>query len=159
MTISLEITLPGTIPSGTTVKAYPMSAVPDVLRAPVGASVAEGETAGQKVTLAGLEENVQYLIGAEVNGRWRYVHVTAGNPIAASILRSDQNAAISGDWGFRGKIGFFGTAPVAKPAALSAVSAEAIDAVYGEQEKKVLESLKKRSEELETKLKALGLLS
>lgn len=57
------------------------------------------------------------------------------------------------------KAGFFGTAPTTKPTALTAANAETVDNTYGEPEAKTITNLRTRVNELEEKLKSLGLLA
>lgn len=85
---------------------------------------------------------------------------------APNVIKTDDTLHVVGNSFWDGelihrgsKVGFYNFAPISKPTALTAPSAEVIDATYGEPEQKVLENLKKRSEELESKLKALGLLT
>lgn len=56
-------------------------------------------------------------------------------------------------------IGFFAGAPVAKAAALTAVDATAIDAVYGAVEEAVLNNVRSRVNDLESRLQAYTLLA
>lgn len=58
-----------------------------------------------------------------------------------------------------GKLGFFGTTAVTKPTALTAADASTVDSTYGAEESTVINNLRTRLNELETKLKALGLLT
>lgn len=58
-----------------------------------------------------------------------------------------------------GKAGFYGTTPITKPAALTAPDASTVDGTYGAEEAAVLANVRTRVNELETKLKALGLIS
>lgn len=55
--------------------------------------------------------------------------------------------------------GFFGKAPTTKPSALTAATSETIDGTYGEQEKKTIENLRTRVNDLESRLQGIGLLS
>lgn len=57
-----------------------------------------------------------------------------------------------------GKVGFYGTAPIAKATALTTANNETVDNTYGEPEAKTITNLRTRVNELETKLKAYGLL-
>lgn len=57
------------------------------------------------------------------------------------------------------KVGFYNVAAIAKPTALTPADATAVDALYGEAEQKVIENLRTRVNELDTKIKALGLLT
>jgi hypothetical protein len=61
--------------------------------------------------------------------------------------------------GTGGKAGFFGKTPVTKPTAMTASDASVVDATYGAQEQAVITNLRTRVDEMETKLKALGLLT
>ncbi len=56
-------------------------------------------------------------------------------------------------------VGFYGTAPTTKPAALTAADASTVDGTYGAEEAAVIANLRTRLGELETKLQSLGLLS
>jgi len=56
-------------------------------------------------------------------------------------------------------IGFFATAPVAKAAALTAVDATVIDATYGTVEEAVLNNVRDRVNDVESRLQAYGLLT
>lgn len=58
-----------------------------------------------------------------------------------------------------GKLGFFGKAPVVKPTALTAADASAVGATYTATEQAVVVNTRTRVNELETKLKDLGLIS
>lgn len=69
-------------------------------------------------------------------------------------------ATIGGDLDHDGSnIGFFGTAPVAKAAALTAEDASTVDTTYGQEEADVINNLRTRLGELESRLQAYGLLS
>lgn len=57
------------------------------------------------------------------------------------------------------KVGFFGTAAVTKPAALTAADAAVVDAIYGAEEAGVVGNLRTRVNELQARLQALGLLT
>ncbi|AZS07298.1 hypothetical protein PP505_gp28 [Gordonia phage Dorito] len=56
-------------------------------------------------------------------------------------------------------LGFFGATAVTKPTALTAADASTVDATYGTEEAAVITNLRTRVGELETKLKALGLIA
>lgn len=89
---------------------------------------------------------------------------TAGTDIIrrveADVVGTPNSFRIAKDLDHDGsKVGFFGTAPVTKPTALTAAIAETIDGTYGAQEEKQIKNLVTRQNEIETKLKALGLLS
>lgn len=160
MTVEFKLTVPATVfPDGTTVKAYPATALPERGRSPIGASVAEGEVSGGAVTFTGLTDGVQYVAVGTVSEKQREAFFTAGDPQTRGLAQTGENEDITGNWQFSGKVGFFGTTPQSQPAALTAATAETIDATYGEQEKKTIENLRTRINELETKLKALGLLA
>lgn len=58
-----------------------------------------------------------------------------------------------------GKLGFFGKTTVTKPTALTAANASAVGATYTATEQAVLTNTRTRVNELETKLKDLGLIS
>lgn len=58
-----------------------------------------------------------------------------------------------------GKLGFYGTTAIVKPAALTAADATTVDVVYGAEESGVINNLRTRVNELESKLQALGLLT
>jgi uncharacterized protein YciI len=55
--------------------------------------------------------------------------------------------------------GFLGATPVARPASLTAVNAAAVGATYTATEQGVITNLRTRLNELETKLRDLGLLT
>lgn len=55
--------------------------------------------------------------------------------------------------------GFFGVAPTTRPTALTAANASAVDLVYGAEERDVVNNLRIRLNELETRLRSLGLLT
>jgi hypothetical protein len=55
--------------------------------------------------------------------------------------------------------GFYGVAPVARPTALTAADVSVVDTTYGAEEAAVLGNVRTRVNELETKLRALGLLT
>lgn len=74
--LATKINTQGVFADATTVKAYKANQVVDQRRAPIGASVAEGETANGAVTLS-LEEGQAYKVGAEVNSKWVWINVTA----------------------------------------------------------------------------------
>jgi hypothetical protein len=57
------------------------------------------------------------------------------------------------------KLGFFGATPVVRPAALTASNASAVDALYGAEEQAVIGNLRVRVNELEARLRALGILT
>lgn len=57
------------------------------------------------------------------------------------------------------RIGFLGATPVIRQAALTAADATAVDATYGAEEAAVITNMRTRLGELETKLKAYGLLA
>lgn len=56
------------------------------------------------------------------------------------------------------QMGFFGVAPVGRPSALTAANSSTVDSTYGAEESAVITNLRTRVNELETKLRALGLL-
>lgn len=56
-------------------------------------------------------------------------------------------------------VGFYNATPVTKPTALTAADAAAVDVTYGAEEAGVIANLRTRVNELETKLRALGLLA
>lgn len=58
-----------------------------------------------------------------------------------------------------GTLGFFGATPVSKPAALTAADGSVVDATYGTEEANVINNLRTRLNELESRLQGLGLLS
>lgn len=58
-----------------------------------------------------------------------------------------------------GKLGFYGTAAVTKPAALTAANASTVDIVFGTEERDVVANLRTRLNELESRLQSLGLLT
>lgn len=58
-----------------------------------------------------------------------------------------------------GKLGFYGTTAVTKPAALTAADASTVDIIYGAEEAAVIANLRTRVGELEAKLQSLGLLA
>jgi hypothetical protein len=55
--------------------------------------------------------------------------------------------------------GFFGVAPVARPAALTAADAAVVDGTYGAEEAGVIANLRTRVNELEARLRSLGLIT
>lgn len=57
------------------------------------------------------------------------------------------------------KLGFFNATPVIKPAALTAADASTVDGTYGAEEAAVINNLRTRLNELESRLQALGLLT
>lgn len=57
------------------------------------------------------------------------------------------------------KLGFFGATPVSKPSALTAADTSTVDDTYGTEEAVVITNLRTRVNELETKLRALGLIA
>lgn len=61
--------------------------------------------------------------------------------------------------GSTAKLGFYGATPVVRPTALTAANASTVDATYGTEEAAVINNLRTRLDELETKLRALGLLT
>lgn len=56
------------------------------------------------------------------------------------------------------KLAFYGTPPITQPTALTGIDANVIDAVYDATEEAVLNNVRTRINELETKLKSLGFL-
>lgn len=56
-------------------------------------------------------------------------------------------------------VGFYGVAPATRPAALTAANAGVVDATYGAEEAAVIANLRTRLNELEDRLRTLGLLS
>jgi hypothetical protein len=184
--MDFELTQPAIFPPTTVVKAYEVASVPDRTAKPTGPSIDEAEAdAKGLIKFEGLKADVSYYAGAEVGGVWRYVHFTPGTPGVDVLLDADGDETVTGDWTFGGdtttfskkaivkgeieldgdlnhdgpKVGFFGVAPATQPTALTAVAADVVDNAYGEPEAKVLANLRTRSEQLETKLKALGLLA
>lgn len=184
--MDFELTQPAIFPPGTTAKVFAVASVPDRTAEPTGPSVAEDEADAKGTFLfKGLSADVSYYAGAEVAEHWRYVHFTPGTPGVDVLLDADGDETVTGDWIFGGdtttfskkvilngeaelngdlnhdgeKVGFFGVAPAVRPAALTAISAEVIDNAYGEPEAKVLASLKLRSEQMEARLKSVGLLT
>lgn len=57
------------------------------------------------------------------------------------------------------KLGFYGAAPTARPAGLTAPNAAAIDSTWDSVEQGVVENLRTRLNELEARLKSLGLIA
>jgi hypothetical protein len=57
-----------------------------------------------------------------------------------------------------GDVGFYGTPPIPRPVGLTAANAASLDLVYGADELAVLANVRTRLDELENRLKALGLL-
>lgn len=57
------------------------------------------------------------------------------------------------------KLGFYGVTPIVQPTALTAADSSTIDATYGTDEANVITNLRTRVNELETKLRALGLVA
>lgn len=57
------------------------------------------------------------------------------------------------------RLGFYGSAPVVKPAALTAANVNAIDATYDAVEQAVLDNVRTRLNELVSRLQGLGLIS
>ena len=57
------------------------------------------------------------------------------------------------------KLGFWGKTPAVQPTALTAADASPVDSTYGAEEAAVIANLRTRLNELETKLKAIGLLA
>ncbi len=57
------------------------------------------------------------------------------------------------------RVGFYGAVPVTKPAALTAPNASLVDATYGAEEVAVITNLRTRLNELEARLRSLGLLT
>lgn len=91
---------------------------------------------------------------------------TTDIPIAYRIDGiEDPRLEINGTTGLRigtattQKLAFFNDAPVVQPTALTAVDATAIDSTYGATEEAVVNNIRTRVGELETKLTALGLLA
>ena len=91
---------------------------------------------------------------------WKPLISTGGAITSSGKLTAQGEIEVDGDLNHDGsKVGFYGTAPATKPTALTAATAETIDTTYGEQEKKTIENLRTRVNQLEEKLKSLGLLS
>lgn len=59
----------------------------------------------------------------------------------------------------KNNVGFFDTAPIAQPSALTAKDNSTVDTTYGAQEADVINNNRQRIDELETKLQSLGLLA
>jgi hypothetical protein len=57
------------------------------------------------------------------------------------------------------KLGFYNATPIVQPTALTAADAATVDATYGSEESGVINNLRTRIDELETKLQALGLVA
>lgn len=57
------------------------------------------------------------------------------------------------------KIGFFGETPVVQPPALTAADGSTVDGTYGAAEASVINNIRVRVGEIETKLQSLGLLA
>lgn len=72
------------------------------------------------------------------------------NPIVTNMIQVNHASS---------SVGFFGTAPTTKPTALTAADPTVIDSTYGADEEGVLNNVRTRLGELETKLQALGLLA
>ena len=108
-----------------------------------------------------------------VTGKWTFTDdltvedlVAAGAGTFAGTLTASAKMAVVGELEVDGelnhdgtKVGFLGAAPVAKAAALTAAKNETIDVVYGAPEEATLKNVQTRVNELETALKAYGLLS
>lgn len=89
----------------------------------------------------------------------RYVPATVASTVTGNLTLAGTVTA-SNDLAHTGtKAGFFGTAAVVKPAALTAADAAAVDAVYGAEEAGVIGNLRTRVNELESRLRSLGLLT
>lgn len=86
MAQTVTIQTAGIFADSTEVKAYPTNQVPDKRRAPIGAATASATTASGTATVAGLADNTQYLIGAEVSSKWLYVAVTTPKAGAAGAM-------------------------------------------------------------------------
>lgn len=72
MSQTLVISTAGKIPDGTTVKAFPLSQIPEQRRAPIGAASAEAATAAGSLTLVGLPDNTQFRLAYEAESKWFY---------------------------------------------------------------------------------------
>lgn len=72
MSQTLVINTSGKIPDSTSVKAYRLSQIPEKRRAPIGAAVAEAESAAGSLTLAALPDDTQLQLGYEAEGKWVY---------------------------------------------------------------------------------------
>ena len=104
------------------------------------------------------------------NSAWRLISGVDETPVAGSYkeFMTDQNGAVReiGPKDIPGSLkhtgttaGFFGVTPVARPSALTAADATGIDDTYGSEEQAVMENLRTRVNELEDKLRSLGLLT
>jgi hypothetical protein len=75
-------------------------------------------------------------------------------------LKTDDSLTIGADLDHDGSsIGFFSTAPTTQQTALTAADASVINGIFDVTESGVLENLRTRVDELETKLQAYGLLA
>lgn len=87
-------------------------------------------------------------------------HATGGADSLADQNVSVSGLTVGGALDHDGSTaGFFGAAPVSKPTALTTSNSSTVDLVWGAEERDVLINLRTRQNELETKLRALGLLT
>lgn len=153
---------------------FDLSALPPVVLPgefglnPVDARLAGG---GQfRITLFSDTTNLTYAVTERVGSATRSLSIVVpanatGELSLAALSGYSQPAAtaVLGDRDERAmgeaKIGFFGVAPVVKPTALTAVVATAVAATYGATEQGVLSNVRTRLNEVEAKLRALGLLA
>lgn len=85
------------------------------------------------------------------------VHVTWGNVIR---VREVGFRNLPGPLRHAGATaGFFGATPITRPPALTAPDSSTVDSTYGEEERAVIENLRTRVNELESKLRSLGLIA
>ena len=103
------------------------------------------------------------------NSVWRLISGADETPVAGSykefmtdfngVVREIGLREISGSLKHTGTTaGFFGAPPIARPSALTAADVSSIDGIYGSEERAVIENLRTRVNELEDKLRLLGLL-
>lgn len=86
-------------------------------------------------------------------------HVTDHNDIVTGLLARITTTDADAKYVSRtGNVGFYGTVPIAKAAALTAADASVVDATYGAEEAAVIANLRTRLNELESRLRAYGLL-
>lgn len=146
---------------GTTVEASEITFPLNVTRA-----AAVDDVITSKVTGDTQPRYVQNTDGALEWGSGASALDTVLYRLSADILKTDDTFWVKGNFVMSAnlehagsKVGFYGLSPVSRPTALTASDATAIDATYGEVEQKVIENTRTRVNELDTKLKALGLLT
>lgn len=99
----------------------------------------------------GAAQTVEWVTATDASRKARWKLLVSDTAERTAMIAEADGTAV--------KIGFFGSAAVVKPTALTAIDNSTVDTTYGTQERDVITNTRTRLSELETRLKNLGLLS